>query len=108
MKLCLCLFTKRNTSASSTVKQILLCTQYKSHSVRKYRCKYTKKNNASPPCCKDKNRPPCLHVDHSGQLLDSIEQQVTLLYGFLVLPVFAIRSEENNGKVVRDLPPAIK
>ena len=41
--------------------------------------------------------PPQLHVDNSGQLLDSVEQQVALLDGFLVLPVFAIRSEKKGN-----------
>lgn len=33
-----------------------------------------------------------LHVDDSRQLLDSVEQQVALLDGFLVLPVFTVGS----------------
>lgn len=33
-----------------------------------------------------------LHVDHSGQLLHSVEQEIAFLYGFLVLPVLTIRS----------------
>lgn len=45
-----------------------------------------------------KKWPLFLHVDNSWQLLDSVEQQVTLLDGFLVLPVFAIRSEKKTRK----------
>lgn len=37
--------------------------------------------------------PPWLHVDNSRQLLDSVEQQISLLDGFLVLPVFAVGSK---------------
>ena len=39
----------------------------------------------------NKARAPPLHVDDSGQLLDSVEQQVPLLDGLLVLPVLTVR-----------------
>ena len=42
-------------------------------------------------CRENKARAPALHVDDSGQLLDSVEQQVPLLDGLLVLPVLTVR-----------------
>lgn len=39
-----------------------------------------------------------LHVDHSRQLLHSVKQEISLLYGFLVLPVLTIRSESKTIK----------
>ena len=55
-------------------------------------------NNASSPC--RQRWPRWLHVDDSRQLLDSVQQQVALLDGFLVLPVFAIRSRKKTRKSV--------
>lgn len=42
-----------------------------------------------------------LHVNNPRQLLNSVEQQVTLFDGFLILPVFAVRSV--GGKKIPDL-----
>lgn len=80
---------KRN----ATVKQIF----YYIHNIRvtlsdKLRVWVYQDEMQGDPCCNEKIWPPWLHVDNSGQLLDSVEQQVALLNGFLVLPVFAIRS----------------
>lgn len=39
------------------------------------------------------------HVDDPGQLLHSVEQQVALLDGLLVLPVLAVGSEEKHAAI---------
>lgn len=49
-----------------------------------------------------------LHVDDSRQLLDSVEQQVALLDGFLVLPVFTVGSAMSTGRLEFCLFPSLR
>lgn len=37
-----------------------------------------------------------LHVNDSGKLLDSVQQQVSLFYGLLVLPVLTVGPVEET------------
>lgn len=42
-----------------------------------------------------------LHVDDPGELLDSVEQQVPLLNGLLILPVLTVRPVDQRRRLVR-------
>lgn len=40
-----------------------------------------------------------LHVDDPRKLLDSVQQEVAFLYGFLILPILTVRPEEREREM---------